>query len=102
MSSPVETRDSDPASGFTLTPANQIFYDRFRRRFFSWKLVFTLAILLCALMLLLVFAWSAPRNFPVGTTITVRQGMTVSEIALLLANRDAIRSPFWFKAWSLA
>ncbi len=89
-------------SDISPMPAKGTFYERFRQRTFSvWKLVSVFTVLLCTLILVSAFLWSAPKDFPVGVSVTVKQGMTAGQIALLLVEADAIRSPFWFKVWSV-
>lgn len=101
MSLPDQSQSVDSALDSLLSPNDSGFYRHFRQRHF-WRKGF--AFLGVAMVVLgfavYTFGWRAPGNFPDGASVTVGQGMTLSEVATLLAKQNAIRSPFWFKVWS--
>jgi UPF0755 protein len=43
----------------------------------------------------------APSNFPVGTVFTVDKGVGLSSLSATLAKNNIIKSPFWFKVFSV-
>ncbi|MDO8620656.1 MAG: endolytic transglycosylase MltG [bacterium] len=66
------------------------------------RLFFALCVFFIALPLALsIFLWRAPAQFPSDSLISVRDGATLQEVSTLLGERGAVRSPFWFKAWSI-
>lgn len=76
--------------------------DRFRKRLLYYKFILPACAAGLFLLLILYAAWwKAPSTFPVGIVVSVRNGMTLNETATLLAELHVIRSPFWFKAWSV-
>lgn len=64
------------------------------------KRYFDYAVLFCAFLLILVYVFclSAPSNFPVGVTVPVAEGSTLSEVADSFYKGHIIRSKFVFKA----
>ncbi len=44
--------------------------------------------------------WRAPSRFPVGISVSIKEGMTLGEASLLLDRMEIVRSAFWFKIWS--
>lgn len=98
-----ETKGVDSALDFLLAPKQSIIplpgslRAQSRLRFFlhfGW-------IFFVALSILYVLWWRAPREFPAGMHITVERGTTLNETTVFLTGKDVIRSPFWFKAWSV-
>ncbi|MCR4331026.1 MAG: endolytic transglycosylase MltG [Patescibacteria group bacterium] len=59
-----------------------------------------------SLFVLFVISYHAlftpPRDFPVGGLVSIEKGMTLDEIAGLLVEKEAIRSPFLFKSFVIA
>ena len=53
------------------------------------------------LIFLNLFVFSAPASFPIGTTITVREGMGLRSVSLLLKKENIIRSRLIFEAFTL-
>ena len=58
-------------------------------------------VFLVTLSILHMLWWRAPREFPAEAQIGVPKGMTIGNVSKLLAEKDIVRSPFWFKAWSV-
>jgi len=51
------------------------------------------------LTLIIVYSWSSPTNFPLGTTVRIEKGMTLGSATMKLKDSGYIRSEFWFKAF---
>ncbi len=97
-----EPKNVDSAPDFLLAPPTGTFYDRFRQKKFSPKFLLLAGATLFGLLLIVAtLSWKAPAAFPSGIHVTVREGMTLSETSVLLAKMNVIRSPFWFKVWSV-
>ncbi len=60
-----------------------------------------LIIFLAVLLVTHVSFWRAPSDFPVGSSVSIAKGATISSASLLLAEKHIVRSPFWFKVWSV-
>ncbi|OHA20789.1 MAG: hypothetical protein A2849_02825 [Candidatus Taylorbacteria bacterium RIFCSPHIGHO2_01_FULL_51_15] len=106
MSNPEEKQNVDSVLDYLLSPlsehAGSAFYDRFRKHAVPWRLLSFVALSLVSLFLIFyLVSWSPPSAFPKGTLIAIKTGMTLGETAGLLAERNAISSPFWFKVWSI-
>lgn len=92
----------DSALDSLPAPPSDEFYGRFRRKKFNPKfLIIAGTALLGLLFFLCVLGWRAPFAFPSGIHLTVSEGMTLSETSALLAKMNLVRSPFWFKVWSV-
>ncbi len=48
-----------------------------------------------------MFDIKAPGNFPLGSMYTVEKGVGLNSLAADLAGKNIIRSPFWFKVFSV-
>lgn len=72
-----------------------------QRRSPSRIILLTLGGGLALFLLFYALWWRAPSEFPSGSLVTIERGATVGEAAQLLYDAHVIRSPFWFKAWSV-
>ena len=95
------TGSTDSALDALLGVSTDSFYQRFHaRRTLARRLLFLLLALLCGTFILYVTLWRAPTKFPSGTIVQVKRGTPLGEVATLLFEKGAIRSPFWFKVWT--
>jgi UPF0755 protein len=68
----------------------------------KWKFVIFSSLTVAIIFLVsLFFTLKAPTNFPVNSIYTVEKGTGLSSLAVDLENKNIIRSPFWFKAFSV-
>ena len=75
---------------------------KFWRRILRFRsFIFTSAVFVVLIVVIYTLQWRAPQGFPSGIQITISEGMTLGEAAVLLAEKNVIRSPFWFNAWSV-
>ena len=68
---------------------------------FLWRICIGGGVLVVAVFSVLVFALTPPSAFPSGFVVTIPKGMTISETAVLLEEKEIIRSSFLFKILSL-
>jgi UPF0755 protein len=65
---------------------------------------FTISVLFLAIFIFFVLSASvlfAPRDFPTSTVFTVNKGTGLSALSADLAKNNIIKSPFWFKVFSV-
>ena len=81
-----------------LLPPSSLF-DFFRHKEIYFIGIFLIVAGFTAVCLIVYSSfWQVPKDFPTNSLITIRNGMTIHETSILLADRNAIRSPFIFKA----
>ena len=88
----------------TNTSPDTSFSDRYARTALSSRLAWlgvAVIVIVIVSVFLWFFAWRAPARFPSDADFAVQKGATLSKIAERLAERDFVRSPLWFKAWSV-
>jgi UPF0755 protein len=76
------------------------YYEWLRIREKKWCLIF-FALAFFVIFYLSFFSWRAPTDFPVNSTYTVEKGIGLSSLTIDLHNKNIIRSPFWFKVFSV-
>lgn len=101
MPDPEQPRDVDSALDSLLKKPEIVFSDQYRKRNRRPLLFLLLGALCLGFTFMCVLWWKAPELFPVNSSISIEKGMTLGQAAILLAERHVIRSPFWFKTWSI-
>ena len=88
----MQMTDSD-----SLPPSS--LFDFFRHKEIYFMGIFLLVVGFTIVCLIVYSSFlRAPKDFPTNSLITIRNGMTIHETSILLADRNAIRSPFLFKS----
>jgi len=68
----------------------------------KWKIIIPSVVLFVVIVLgLILFALSAPKNFPVSTMYTIKNGVGLSLLSNDLVDKKIIKSPFLFKSFSV-
>lgn len=67
------------------------------RRFFSRPIVFILGFFIFAVVLTQVFFLAPPGDFSRGAVVTVPEGLSIAEIAVLFSEKHLVRSPLVFE-----
>lgn len=68
----------------------------------KWKpVIFSSLAVVVIFLITLSFILKVPTNFPPNSVYTVEKGWGLSTLAIDLKNKNIIKSPFWFKAFSV-